>query len=57
MPSIVNMINERGIFVNSDLVNLNGQVYINDDNVPAPENMSSSADDKEDSNDCVFSND
>ena len=47
------MINERGRIIHSDLADLTGQVDIDDDNYPAPENIPLSPDD---SNDFVFSN-
>ena len=55
-PSIgVNMINERGRIIHWYLVGLNGRVDIDDDNAPAPEYIPSPADDKEASNDIIFS--
>ena len=53
-PPIVNMINERGRIIQSDLADLNGQVDIDDDNAPAPENIPSPTDNE---NGPVFSYD
>ena len=45
-PAIVHEINRRGRVVESDLANLNGQVQIDDDNAPAPENIPSPEDER-----------
>ena len=43
-PAIVNSINVRGGVVDSDLVQMKGEIYIDDDNAPAPENIPASGD-------------
>ena len=43
-PAIVNSINVRGRVVDSDLVQMKGEIYIDDDNAPAPENIPASGD-------------
>ncbi len=45
-PAIVQEINAWGRVVESDLANLNGQVDIDDDNYPAPENIPSPEDER-----------
>ncbi len=44
--AIVHEINRRGRVIESDLANLNGQVQIDDDNFPAPENIPSPEDER-----------
>ena len=58
-PAIVQEINAQGRVVESDLVNLNGQVDIDDDKRPAPENIPSPEDERGTSNtfDCGWGHD
>ena len=41
-PAIVNSINIRGRVVDSDLVQMKGEIYVDDDNAPVPENIPAS---------------
>ena len=43
-PAIVEDVNKRGQVFESDLANLNGQIQIDDDNSPAPENIPTTED-------------
>ena len=38
-PTIVNSINIRGRVVDSDMVQMRGEIYVDNDNTPAPENI------------------
>ena len=40
-PPIVNSINVRGSVVDSDIVQMRGEIHVDDDNAPAPENIPS----------------
>lgn len=59
-PTVVHEINRRGRVIESDLANLMGQVQIDDDNSPAPENIPSSEEDERGTNttfDCGWGHD
>ena len=58
-PAVVQEINTRGRVIEEDLANLNGQVNIDDDNCPAPENIPSAVDESGSNNtfDCGWGHD